>query len=344
MTIKRLFLGVMVLGLLASAAFVAKETEAPGARMVGAAEKLLGALDAKQKGVATFSFDDKERYRWFFTPQQKAKKATRKGLPMADMTEKQQELTRELLRTGTSEAGFKKATTVMSLESILADLEKKGGIVRDPTWYFVSIFGTPSKTGKWGWRIEGHHMSLNFTLEGGKVVSATPFMFGANPAEVKAGKHKGTVPLPESMQPFRDLLAALDEDGRKMALQPKSFPEIKEAEATPTVGPPVGLPAAKMSEAQKKLLWTLIEGYANRMPAEVAAYELAAIKKEGVDKVHFAYGGGDGTPGKPYTYRVQGPTFVIEFLNEQADSAKNPANHIHSAWRNIKGDFGLATP
>ncbi len=79
------------------------------------------------------------------------------------------------------------------------------------------------------------------------------------------------------------------------------------------------------------------------MPPEVAKAELGAVKEAGIEKVHFAFHRDDDKPGKPYTYRVQGPTFVIEFLNVQEDSAKNPANHIHSSWRNIKGDFGLAT-
>ena len=68
---------------------------------------------------------------------------------------------------------------------------------------------------------------------------------------------------------------------------------------------------------------------------------MGRVKAAGLDKVHFAYAGED-KPGKPHTYRVQGPTFVIEFLNVQEDSAGNPANHIHSAWRNLAGDFGLA--
>ena len=96
-----------------------------------------------------------------------------------------------------------------------------------------------------------------------------------------------------------------------------------------------------MNKKQQDLLLKLIEGYAGRMPPDVAAYELGEIKKAGFDKVRFAYAIAEDKPGKPYTYRVQGPTFVIEYVNEQKDSAGNPANHIHSAWRNIKGDFGL---
>jgi hypothetical protein len=340
MTFKQLFLVLGLVGVLAGAAFMARETETAGAQMVVAADKLLASLDDEQKKKATFDFDDKERTRWFFTPQQSKGKATRKGLRMSEMNDKQKAQTRELLQVSTSKDGFKKATMIMSLESVLADLEKGRVMVRDPQWYFLSVFGKPSKTGKWGWRLEGHHLSLNFTLDGGKVVSATPCFYGANPAVIKSGKGKGQETLPEAEEPFRALVKGLDDDQRKVAHQKKQFPEIEEGKARPGVGAPVGLAAAQMTAAQKEALEKLITGYAGRMRPEVATVELDELKKAGLDKVHFAYAG-DGTPGKPHTYRVQGPTFVIEFLNEQRDSAGNPANHIHSSWRNIKGDFGL---
>jgi hypothetical protein len=340
MTYKQLFLVVGLVGVLSGAAFLARETEKAAAHMAGSATKLLVSLDENQKKQATFDFDDKERTRWFFTPQQSKGKATRKGLRLADMNDKQKELTKELIAASTSQYGSRKATIIMSLEAILADLEKGRGPVRDPGWYFVSFFGTPSKTGKWGWRIEGHHLSLNFTLDGGKVVSATPCFYGANPAVIKSGKGKGMETLPEAEQDFRTLIGLLDDDQRKVAQQTKQFKEIEEGRPKHRLGDPIGLAGAKMNDKQKTALEKLIKGYAGRMHSEVAAVELAEVKKAGLDKVHFAYAG-DGTPGKPHSYRVHGPTFLIEFINEQRDSAGNPANHIHSSWRNIKGDFGL---
>jgi hypothetical protein len=344
MTRKRILIAIGLMSLLAGAGFLAREAESPGLRMAGAAETLLADLDATQKSKASYTFDDKERTRWFFTPQQdlKARKALRKGLPLAEMTDKQKELAKALIKSATDKVGYEKVTTIMSLESILADLEgkRKGGMVRDPQWYFFTIFGTPSKTGKWGWRVEGHHLSLNFTLDGGQVASATPLFLGANPALVMAGDRKGLRTLPESDKPFRDLVALLDEGQRNAARLPK-FREIEEAVVKPGVGKPGGIAGDKMTEKQKDALWNLIHGYAKRMPPEVAAHELTEIKKSGLDKVYFAYLIDDSRPGKPSTYRVQGPTFVIEYINEQADSAGNPANHIHSAWRNVKGDFGL---
>lgn len=348
MTFKRILLSVALTGLLAGAAFVAREAEESGLRMVGAANRLLSSLTEEQKKKATFDFDDKERFRWFFTPQQAMKKPLRKGVPLSEMNDKQKDLARDLLRSSTSEIGYKRATTVMSLESILADLEKRGSIVRDPEWYFVAFFGSPSKTGKWGWRIEGHHLSLNFTVDGGKIVSATPFCLGANPAVVKSGPRKGTRALGDSEDDFRALFKLLDDDQRKAAQyvdksgKPALLPEIKEAEPKSPHGKAAGLAVAKMNDEQKAAVKKLIQGYASRMPPEVAAHELAQLEKAGLDSVHLLYGG-DPTPGKRYTYRVHGPTFVIEFLNEQSDPQKNVANHIHSVWRSIEGDFGMAS-
>jgi hypothetical protein len=311
--------------------------------MIAAAGRLTDSLSDQQREKAVFDFDDKERTNWNFVPlQTKDKKPSRKGLRLEEMTPQQREATLALLRAGTSASGFVKATTIMSLESILHQLEKNGAMVRNPGWYFLTLFGKPSKAGRWGWRIEGHHLSLNFVVDKGAVTGATPAFFGANPAHVMAGPRKGLRTLPEAEDLAKELFAALDDEQRKVARQPKQFPEIEQAKPEPHVGPPQGLPGAKMTDKQRDLLQRLVAGYAERMPPEVAAAEMEEVKRAGFDKVYFAFARDEAEPGKPYTYRVQGPTFVIEFLNVQSDSANNPANHIHSAWRNIKGDFGQA--
>lgn len=343
MLLRRLFLAAGLIAFLASTAFLAREAESTGQKMADSASRLIASLDATQKKKAVHSFDSEERFRYFFTPQQtKDRKPNRKGLALADMTDAQRKIAMTLLRTGTSESSYKSATTIISLESILRDLEKGKGPGRNPEWYFFTVFGTPSKTGRWGWRVEGHHLSLNFTIDGGKIVSATPSVYCANPAVVQAGASRGLRALPDTIDRFKDLVKLLSDEQKKTAKQPKLFPEIEENKKKPGVGKPVGITGAKLTAAQKTALQKLIDVYAERMPPEVAAAELAEVKKNGLDTVHFAYGGSEAETGKPYSYRVQGPTFVIEFLNEQADSARNPANHIHSAWRNIKGDFGLA--
>jgi hypothetical protein len=332
---------LVMIAALAGVAYVRQANEPAGSRMVNAGEKLVASLSNEQKAKAIFDFDDKERFNWHFVPlQDKNRRPTRKGLPLEEMTAGQKAAAKELLAAGTSPGGYARATTIMSLESILRELEKSGALVRNPEWYFFTVFGTPSKTGKWGWRVEGHHLSLNFTVDGGKLIGATPAFFGANPATVMQGPRKGTRTLPQADDLAKELFLALDAEQKKIAYQEKELPEIDAQNRAPRLGDPTGLPAAKMTERQRGILLKLLQAYARRMPDEIAEAEMKEVHKAGLDQIHFAFNGGL-EQGKKHTYRVQGPTFVIEFLNVQADSARNPANHIHSVWRNTRGDFGL---
>jgi hypothetical protein len=335
-----------LLALLAVAgiAFVAQQTETSGAGMVAAADGFVGSLTADQKKQAIFAYDSDERFNWNFIPLQdkETRKYTRKGLPLEEMTADQKKAALALVKAGTSESGYLSVTTIMSLEAILLDQEgKKSAMVRNPGWYFFTVFGTPSKTGKWGWRVEGHHLSLNFTMEGTQVVASTPCFFGANPAMVMSGADKGKRILPQSEDHARDLFKSLDADQKKLALQEKAFDEPGQKTKTPKLGNAVGLASSKMTKEQNAILYTLVKSYTERLPKDIAALEWKAVNEGGFDKIHFAFTGSAEGPGKGFTYRVQGPSFVIEFLNIQADSGKNPANHIHSCWRRITGDFGL---
>ncbi len=342
MKLSRVLLAFALLVGLAGVAYVSQRTPTAGQKMAQAAQQFLQSLNDEQKAKATFPFDSKERTNWWFVPKEDNKKPTRKGLPLMEMTAEQKKAALALVAAGTSASGDKQATTIKSLEAILRDLEKGRGPVRSPEWYFFTIFGNPSKNGKWGWRVEGHHLSLNFTLDGGNVLSTTPFFFGANPADVKDGPRKGLVTLPNAENLAISLFNMLDADQKKIAHRAKAFPEPQQATVTPKVGEPTGLAAAKMKPEQRKVLRKLVESYAQRMPAEVAEAELQRLRKAGPEKIYFAFSGA-AKHGEPHSYRVQGPTFVIEFLNTQADSAGNPANHIHSCWRRIQGDFGTAS-
>jgi uncharacterized protein DUF3500 len=323
-------------------ALVGQAPAPTGAKMSDAARKFLAALNPELKKKATFPFDDKHRLAWFFTPQQtKDKQPTRVGVRMEELSAAQKAAALGLLKTGLSEKGYEQAKTIMSLEGILHDLEgPKGAMVRNTGWYFITVFGEPSNTGPWGWRMEGHHMSVNYTLDKGEVTDATPLMFGANPADVKAGPRKGLRTLPEIEDHARALIKSLTPEQDKVARQAKSFSEIKENNPRAGVGPPVGITADKLNDGQRKTLTSLLAAYADRMPADLAETEMKKARGAQPGQLYFAYSGSP-VPGQPYTYRVQGPGFVVEFLNIQADSAKNPANHIHSAWRRLPADFGL---
>jgi Protein of unknown function (DUF3500) len=354
----KLALALAAFSIVVSIAYVAQEANVAGSSMVSAAQDFVGKLTGEQKKQGVFDFDSDERFRWEFIPLQTndaPRKPLRKGIPIEDMTAEQKKAALGLLKAGTSDAGFLAATTIMDLEKILREQEgPKSAMVRNPEWYFFTVFGTPSKTGKWGWRVEGHHLSLNFTMDGTQVVASTPCFFGANPAEVKGGPNKGKRILPEAEDFARDLFKSLSDDQKKVAYMNKSFGEpgenskakganeaFKARTKVPEVGKAVGVSAAKMTNEQKETLVKLLKSYTGRMAPDVGAQEMKQVMSGGVDNVHFAFTGAAEGSGKGYTYRVQGPTFVVEFLNIQADSAKNPANHIHSCWRRIKGDFGL---
>src|SRR5439155_20109427 len=156
------------------------------AAMAGTAGRFLAALTPDQRQQATFAFDAAERTNWHYIPRE------RKGLPLKRMNDDQRRLARELLKSGLSQRGYLTATSIMDLETVLGDLERRTNnpeqrIVRDPDLYFFSVFGTPSARDTWGWRVEGHHVSLNFTVVSGERLAATPSFFGSNPAEVPDG-------------------------------------------------------------------------------------------------------------------------------------------------------------
>lgn len=332
----------LLLVVVAGLAYVGQEAEPAGVKMTSAAEKFLGLLTPEQRSKIAFAFDDKERFNWHFVPlEDRNKKPTRKGLRLEEMTDQQKSAAKELLRAGLSADGFQKATTIMSLEAILRELEQGKGPVRNPEWYFVTVYGTPAKSGRWGWRIEGHHLCINFTLDGGKIIGSTPAFFGANPAVVKSGSRQGLRTLPEAEDLARELFGSLNTEQRKIARQQMQLPEVKAMNKAPELGEPIGLPAARLDEKQRNVLIKLLQSYAARMPPDVAETEMKQVHQADINQIHIAYWGGI-EPGEKYTYRLHGSTFVVEFLNVQNDSANNPANHIHSCWRSVKNDFGLA--
>jgi hypothetical protein len=315
-----------------------------GADMTTAAEKFLASLDAGQRAKAAMSYADAARTDWHFIP-----KPTRKGLQIREMNEAQRKTALALLRASLSQIGYDKATKIMELELFLAELEKTrvGGPIRDSERYYFTVFGEPTADGRWGLSIEGHHMSLNFVVEAGRVISSTPTVYATNPAVVKASAvpqvKVGTRVLALEETLAFDLLRSLSAEQRKTAVIAEKAPaEIRAAgEPQPPQDAAVGLAAAELTAEQAKTLRSLLEVYTGNMPEDVAAARLAAIDEAGFKNVKFAWAGAD-SEGIGHYYRVQGPTFLIELVNVQPDAAGNPANHIHSIWRDMAGDFAIA--
>lgn len=335
----RLSVGAILgaLSLMGSGASVGRADESSGDAMARAAERFLNSLNAEQKDKAAFPFDAEERFNWQFM-RDRADKPRFKGLSLKDMKAVQKKAAIDLLATATSAAGKELATTLMSLESLVPKDAKEGGAIRDPEWYFFAVFGKPAAKGDWAWRLQGHHLSMNFTLRDGKVISMTPVFLGAEPAEVINGPRKGLRPFADADDLGKKLFRSLDDSQRKAALVQEAFPRYRGGDKKLAAGEPLGLAAAKMNEKQRDILLDLLNAHMSRYPADVARAELAAVKAAEIGKVYFAY---VGDPEQKRAYRIQGPTLLIEFSNEQDDSEKNAHNHVHSVWRNPKGDFGL---
>ncbi len=302
-----------------------------GSRMATAADRLLVTLSGEQAAKARYAYDAPERLDWHFIPR------PRKGLPIKDLRSEQRALAFGLIESGLASSGFLKATTIMSLEAVLKEMEQGRGPTRDPELYYLTIFGNPSDRGKWGWRVEGHHLSLNFTIEDGKITAATPAFFGSNPAEVRQGPRKGLRTLADREDRALRLLQALDDNQKKSAvISPEAPAEIRAAnKPQPPTDAAEGIAYADLNNDQRSMLRALFESYAQDMPEEVSRAWLGEVRRAGFESIRFAWSG-PGDRSQKHAYRVQGPTFLIEFNNTQ-----NGANHIHSIWRNMLGDFGI---
>ena len=317
----------------ASVAISAQRAQGVAASMNGAATAFLGSLTPEQRQKATFPLDSQERLRWNFIP---TEAFPRQGVQLREMTEPQQKLAHALLRSALSDRGYQTYTGIIQLENILREIEKGGKFERDPGKYFFSVFGTPSASGTWGWRVEGHHVSLHFSIVEGKAVANAPTFAGTNPAQVLEGPQKGTRVLGLQEDLGRELVTALNETQRTTAIFNATAPNEILTNNTLDINPlsPAGLKAAEMTAPQRELLMKLVDAYAGLMAPELAAERLGKIKAAGLENIAFAWAG-PLERGQRHYYRVQGPTFLIEF-----DNSQNNGNHVHSVWRDFNGDFG----
>jgi hypothetical protein len=297
--------------------------------MQEAADAFLGSLSAAQRSRALFAFEDGERLNWHFVPR------VRRGLPLKDMSAQQRELARGILQAGLSKRGYLTASTIIDLENVLREMGESPAF-RDPELYFFSIFGTPSRTAPWGFRAEGHHLSLNFTLVRDTLIATAPAFFGANPAEVRRGARRGLRALADEEDIGRELILSLDERQRARALISAAAPRDIVTGNAARVEPlsPIGVRVSELRPEQAAIFVRLLDVYLGRMAEPLAARRRAALERTDFAEVAFAWAG-SMRRGEPHYYRIQGPSFLVEY-----DNTQNGANHIHSVWRDFDGDFG----
>lgn len=310
-------------------------TNAAGNDMSSAADNLLAALTAEQRVQATFPFSGDVRTDWHFVP-----KEDRKGLPLKEMTTEQTYLVHILLNESLGQSGYSKTAGIMYLESILRGMDVQRGRngayeYRDPTKYFVSVFGSPQMNGAWGWSFEGHHISLNFTVVDGQLIASSPAFFGANPHRVPSGPAEGLRLLGSEEDRARRLMVSLRDEQAKIALVGADVPKHIFSAASPRVSPdePQGIRASNLRPDQLGLLHQLIDSYIENVADEAALERRAQVSAAG-GNIYFAWMG-SVEPGEAHYYRVQAPSFLIEY-----DNIQNSANHSHTVWRDYDGDFG----
>jgi Protein of unknown function (DUF3500) len=332
---RRLFLASVVAVTLVAVLVAAKSGEDPtsGPSMALAAGDFLKMLTPQERAQGTFRYDDPERLNWHYIPR------PRKGIPLKALDPKARTAARALIATGLSKAGYEQAVNVMSLDDVLYLLETDDWAARrerrDPLNYSLSIFGTPSDKGEWGWRLEGHHLSLNFTVQDGRVIASTPEFFGANPAQLDAGPGRSLRPLGSLEDIAREIVRGASPEQLKVILISKKAPnDVWSTNKTqPILMPKVGLPASEMSKDQQALLRHLLAEYLKTCPADIRAQREAQLEAAGFDNIRFAWWGSLERNEK-HAYRLEGPSFVVEYNNTQ-----NNANHVHSVWRSVAGDL-----
>ncbi|HWM44069.1 MAG TPA: DUF3500 domain-containing protein [Burkholderiales bacterium] len=303
--------------------------QSPAAKMRASMERVLAALPEKSRAQAMRPFEDRDRTDWHYTPR------SRNGVSFKEMDKAARDAVHELLRTALSSVGYRKVVNIIELEIVLRELETFGWM-RDPERYHLTAYGAPDRAQRWGWRFEGHHLSLNFTLAGDKLAVDTPSFFGANPAAVSSGPRKGLRALGEEHDVGWALLESLGEVQRREAVfEARTYGDIVTAnkdKVEPLAA--AGIAGAKLDDKQRALLWKLIEVYAGSFEPGLAQARLARAKKGGIEAIRFGWAGSTAR-GKPHYYRVQGPLFLIEY-----DASQNDGNHIHTVWRDFSGDFG----
>lgn len=307
--------------------------KAPGA-MAEAARQFLETLSDRQKAKAQFSFDQEERYNWHYIPR------NRKGIPLYELNSAQRTAAMNLLHMALSDTGFSKATAIIELEATLREMEGRpaNDDYRDPGQYFLSIFGDPVTDSIWGWRLEGHHLSLNFSSENNRLVSGTPGFFGTNPAVVLSGPEKGKHILKDETELGFALLHSLDAAQKEKAVISSRAPSeiITGADRQALIRDTSGIRYDELNPSQQDIFMQLLSVYIHRYTRLFAQAMMQEIEQAGLHQLRFSWAGAQ-QPGRgnPHYYRIQGPSLIIEY-----DNTQNNANHIHTVIRDLNHDFG----
>jgi Protein of unknown function (DUF3500) len=300
-----------------------------------AAGAFLASLSPADRDQASFPFGDDERTRWHWTV---PSSVPRNGLPLGAMTAGQRRLALALLRASTSPTGYRKALDIMALQGVLQRMDTRVTDPFDPDRYYVSVFGRPGARA-WGWRLEGHHLSRHFTVVNGRVV-AEPFFLGAWPTRAGSAYRsvaRGYRTMPREEDAAREIVLSVGGRLRRQVVFSSTSLTDHLTQNAVRVRPlaPVGVLARDLPSSAQKRVREIVQAYLVNHPSALGRDAVARIERAGgLGRVRFGWAGSTRR-GEPHYYRLQGPTFVLEF-----DNSRNSGTHIHSVWRDFERDFG----
>ncbi|SBT41663.1 DUF3500 domain-containing protein [Micromonospora narathiwatensis] len=295
--------------------------------MRAAAGALLAALDEPARQQSRHDFDDDAARRWLeYRPR------PRPGVSLADLDVTARKAAHRLLATALSPAAYAQAMAVVALEEVLDRAEgwRRGRHSGD---YWVALFGDPAHDDRWGWRYEGHHLSVSMTVVDDQV-SPAPLFLGANPATVRHAGRPVSRPLGPEEDLARELLDVLGPAGRAAAIIADEAPADIISATRPTAPDrlePLGVPRDRLTPTGRALLDRLVALYLDRLPPELAAREASRLAG---GELHFAWAGAP-QPGQRHYYRIQGDDLLIEY-----DNTTDDGNHAHTVLRRPASDFG----
>ena len=301
------------------------------------AASLVAALPEAEREEAVLPFDDDEREDIRFAP------IGLEGARHGTLPEPAASLVEQLLAVSLSPRGLEQTRLIRRNELAVAKKDAARWIprfvverFRDPGRYFVALFGAPEGGGPWGFRYEGHHLSLDLTLAPGAAPASTPLFLGAEPRVVPAGDpDAGAAVLGEEEAAARALLAALPEPLRARATLPYEddrglmLGQVRRV----TLAASVGVARGEAPPAAQAQFDRLVERFTGLFADEIAAARRAEIDAAGRDALRFAWAEA-AEPAGVFYFRLQGPRTLIEVDNT------TDGDHVHAVWHDVEGDFG----
>jgi hypothetical protein len=337
------FKGITTSGDVMPGLFEIKPTGVSSEPVRNAAVAFIETLNPVQLARTMYPVDDVEWRKWmnqhFYA---------RQGVSFADMTDRQRAAAFGLMRASLSAQGFELTRNIMRLNETLAELAEDHDFLGE--WlYYIQIYGKPSATDPWGWKLEGHHAIINYFVLGDQVVM-TPLFIGSEPVKAPSGKYKGIEILQKEQNDGLEMLKALPEALRKKAILEFSKSgnnNLTEAFKDNVVIDFAGLRTNELAGLTRQRLRDLIHLYVSNMDEGHARVRMDEIDRH-LDNTWFTWIGG-AQPDSVFYYRVQSPVILIEFDHQRpanlrklaADPTKPTQQHIHCVVRTPNGnDYG----